>query len=82
MQVDYGLEPPDAVVLASIDAVLSELETGPEVFVNKNSKDFATPLIEGRLEHWGCRLLTSFAAARGYIESELSKRGPSGTRTQ
>lgn len=72
MQVAYGLEPPDAIVLASIDTVLGEIDTGPKVFVNKNSKDFATPLIEGLLEGHGCRLFTSFSAATGYVESKLS----------
>jgi predicted nucleic acid-binding protein len=71
MQLGYGLEPRDAIVFASIDTVLNGLGTSTKVFVNKNSKDFATPLIEGRLEKHGCRLITSFSNACKYIENEL-----------
>jgi predicted nucleic acid-binding protein len=71
MQLGYGLEPQDAIVFASIDTVLNGLGTSTKVFVNKNSKDFATPLIEGRLEKHGCRLITSFSNACEYIQNEL-----------
>jgi hypothetical protein len=74
MQLGYGLEPQDAIVLASIDTALNGLGTGPKVFVNKNSKDFATPLIEGQLEKHECRLITSFPDACQYIENQLNKR--------
>jgi predicted nucleic acid-binding protein len=74
MQLGYGLEPPDAIVFASIDTALQTLGTDPKVFVNKNSKDFATPLIEGQLEKHGCRLITSFPDARQYIENELDRK--------
>jgi hypothetical protein len=74
MQLGYGLEPQDAIVLASVDTALSGLGAGPKVFVNKNSKDFATPLIEVQLEKHECRLITSFSSACQYIENELSKQ--------
>jgi predicted nucleic acid-binding protein len=74
MQLAYGLEPQDAIVFASIDAALNLLGTGPKVFVNKNSKDFATPLIEGQLEKHGCRLITSFPNACEYVENQLRKK--------
>lgn len=74
MQLGYGLEPQDAIVFATIDTALRGLGTGPKVFVNKNSKDFATPLIEERLDMHGCRLITSFPNACEFIESELRKR--------
>jgi predicted nucleic acid-binding protein len=73
MQVAYGLEPQDAVVMASIDTALKGLEAGPKVFVNKNSKDFARPLVERQLEKHECRLITSFSSARQYIENGLRK---------
>jgi predicted nucleic acid-binding protein len=73
MQLGFRLEPQDAIVLASVDAALKELGTGPKVFMNKNSKDFATPLIEGELEKYDCRLITSFAGACQYILNELNK---------
>ena len=74
MQLRYGLEPQDAIVLASVDDALKGLGAGPKVFVNKNAKDFATPLIERRLEEYECRLITFFPDARQYIENELSKK--------
>lgn len=73
MQLGYGLEPQDAIVLASIDTALERLGAGPKVFVNRDSKDFATRLIEARLEEHGCRLITSFSNARQFIENELTK---------
>lgn len=74
VQLTYGLEPQDAIVLASIDTTLQELGTGPKVFVNKNSKDFASPLIEDQLEKYECRLITSLPNARQYIENALTKK--------
>lgn len=74
MQLGYGLEPQDAIVLASIDTALEGLGVGSKVFVNKDSKDFATPLIERQLDKHGCRLITSFSNACHYIENELSKK--------
>lgn len=73
MQLGYGLEPQDALVFASIDCALQGLGAGSKVFVNKNSKDFATPLIEGQLEKHECRLITSFQSACQYIENEVNK---------
>jgi predicted nucleic acid-binding protein len=73
MQLTYGLEPQDAMVLASIDTALEGLGAGPKVFVNKNSKDFARPLVESQLEKRGCRLVTSFSSACQFIDSVLKK---------
>lgn len=81
MQLGYGLEPQDAIVMASIDTALKGLGAGPKVFVNKNSKDFATPLIEGQLEKHECRLITSFSSAYQYIEDEL-RRSPKTNQPQ
>jgi predicted nucleic acid-binding protein len=73
MQLAYALEPQDAIVMASIDTALEGLEAGPKVFVNKNSKDFARPLVERQLEKHGCRLITSFSGACQFIENGLTK---------
>jgi len=71
LQFAYDLEPQDPVVMASIDAALEGLAEGPKVFVNKNFKDFATPLVEKKFEELGCRLITSFSNACQYIENRL-----------
>lgn len=73
MQLTYGLEPQDAIVLASIDTALEGLGASPKVFVNKNSKDFARPLVENQLEKRGCRLVTSFSSACQFIDNVLKK---------
>jgi predicted nucleic acid-binding protein len=73
VQIAYGLDPHDALVFASIDLALRELGDEPKVFANKNSKDFATPLIEDYLAKYQCRLITSFGLARGVIEGELAR---------
>ena len=73
MQLDCGLGPHDALVFASILSALEDLGDCPKVFANKNSKDFATPLVEDHLETHQCRLITTFSDARNYIEAELAK---------
>lgn len=73
VQLDYGLGPHDALVFASILFALEDLGDCPKVFANKNSKDFATPLVEDHLETHQCRLITTFNDARNYIEAELAK---------
>jgi len=52
-----------------------------EVFVNENSKDFASRLLERQLKKQGCRLITSFSSARRYIENGL-RRSPEGEPTR
>lgn len=73
VQLKYGLGPHDALVFASIQSALEELGDGPKVFANKNSKDFATPLVEDYLETRQCRLITTFSDARNYIEAGLAQ---------
>lgn len=56
---EYGLELPDALVLAS---VLSDASAYPRasVFLNRNARDFDDPDIKARLRQLGCDLLGSF----------------------
>lgn len=74
VQLVQPLEPPDAIVYASVEKMLTELDPAdPKAFVTKNSKDFATPSIEETRSRFNCRLITSFSGAREYIENELNK---------
>jgi hypothetical protein len=73
VQLVYDLDAHDSIVYASIETALKDLGAAPKVFVNKNSKDFATPPIENELQKYNCRLITSFSDGRQYIESALSK---------
>lgn len=75
VQLVSDLDSHDAIVYASIETALKDLGPAPKVFVNKNSKDFATPLIENQLQTYNCRVITSFLNARQYIENKLSKEG-------
>jgi hypothetical protein len=79
VQAEFDLDPHDALVFASIDAVLRERDQAPKVFINKNSKDFATPQIEEHLRRYNCRLFTNFADARQFIEHTLG-HGTAGRR--
>lgn len=70
-QTSMGLSPQDAIVFASVDDHLHGAPPGPKVFVNRNRKDFLTPDVAGRLAQAECKLITSFADARGYVEHVL-----------
>lgn len=72
-QQSLGLSPQDALVFASVDAHLAGAPGVAKVFVNQNRRDFLNPRIIGRLAAADCRLMTSFAAARGYVESALPR---------
>lgn len=70
-QTEFSLSPQDSIVYTS---VIQHLESGfidHKCFLNKNSKDFLNPDIEGQLEHHDCRLITRFAQGLQYIQSEL-----------
>lgn len=64
-----GLSPQDSLVLSSIESHLSTIKEEPAVFVTKDRKDFLSGEVESLLAKHGCKLLTSFSDARGFIES-------------
>ncbi|WNG23105.1 type II toxin-antitoxin system VapC family toxin [Cystobacter fuscus] len=67
---DYGLSPPDALVLASVlrDPALKQ---GPSCFMNRNTKDFDESSIKNELEKYGCKLKGSFEAGLAYVHAAL-----------
>lgn len=69
-----SLSAQDAMVYASVEHHLSTAPDEPKIFVNQNRKDFLTPDIQERLARLGCRLLTGFGSARGFVESALARR--------
>ena len=71
---DFELQHDDSIVFASIEAALRETGPGTKIFVNKNSKDFVTSAIQTHLQRYGCKLISSFAAARQFIEHGIAKR--------
>jgi predicted nucleic acid-binding protein len=67
---EFDLDPPDAFVLASVLAH-TESEPASAAFVTKNTKDFDDPELRQLLERHGCRLLTGFGEALGYVLGEI-----------
>ncbi len=67
---DYGLSPPDALVLASVlrDPALGQ---EPSCFMNRNTKDFDEPSIKNELEKYNCKLKGSFEAGLAYVLAAL-----------
>lgn len=68
----FDLTPPDAVVLASIDAYLRSQGAGAKVFVTTNAKDFLTPAIRDRMSVYECRVISSFSDALAHIQHHLA----------
>jgi hypothetical protein len=62
-QSQFGLKPKDAVILASVLEDLERGSTGPKLFLNRNSKDFANPDIYDELNKHQCELLRPSTAA-------------------
>jgi predicted nucleic acid-binding protein len=68
---DFGLELPDALVLAS---VLLDPEFGatPSCFLNRNTKDFEDPSIVELLKAGSCQLLGHFHDGLAYLEPRIT----------
>ncbi len=71
---DFELKHDDSIVFASIEAALRETGPGTKIFVNKNSKDFETSGIQAHLQQYGCKIISSFAAARQFIDQAVTRR--------
>jgi len=71
-QLVYPLSAQDNIVLASIDDYFSSENGAHKVFANKNRKDFSSPVVEGHLRQYRCRVIGSFADTRRYIEHAIS----------
>ena len=59
-QTQYGLSPPDALVLSSILLHLTRNPVEMSCFLNKNTKDFDDPDIIAELARLHCKLLPRF----------------------
>ena len=73
-QSDYGLEPQDAFVYASVVSHLDR--SGPAMqscFLNRNRKDFDDQTLVEQLEVRGCKLLTDFRNGLGFVRSQLTE---------
>ena len=63
--------PQDAVVLASVQADLSQNGGGASVFLNQNARDFNTPDVKTALSQVRCTVLASFDHGLARIEAGL-----------
>ena len=70
MQAELDLSDQDAIVLASVLIHLDLHKPAHSCFLNRNSKDFENPSVEGKLTGRGCKLFGNFAAGLRYIISQ------------
>lgn len=70
-QRSLKLSPQDSIVYASVLNHLSSIDSGPKCFLNRNSKDFATPDIQEELARYDCQLIPSFEQGVGFIKARL-----------
>jgi predicted nucleic acid-binding protein len=73
----FGMSAQDAIVLASVVSDLGRREaTEEKCFISRNARDFDDPNIEAELGSRGCRYISRFTDAVGYIKSRLSPDRP------
>jgi predicted nucleic acid-binding protein len=72
LQKSHRLSPQDSIVFASVLKHLESASGEEACFVTKNSKDFAVSEVLEDLTRYGCKLITRFNDARGYIRSRIS----------
>lgn len=76
VEAERGLEPPDAVMLASVLADAGE-QGVESLFVSKNPEDFDTPDIRAALRALGCEMVFSIHAAHERARAALRRAAPS-----
>jgi hypothetical protein len=60
-RLDFDLETPDAIILATVVADLQEQrQSGPHYFANRNRNDFDIPGIQNLLRSCDCTLVNRF----------------------
>ena len=68
-EAELSLTPQDAIVFASVVADLELAPAGEKCFVTANAHDFNKPAIRERLGRHGCKLVTRFTDAVGFVRS-------------
>lgn len=71
LQKSHRLTPQDSIVFASVLMHLAGAGGKEACFVTKNSKDFAVAEVREDLTRYGCKLITRFGDALGYIQSRI-----------
>jgi predicted nucleic acid-binding protein len=68
VQSDMGLEPPDAIIYASLRRDMASHPDVAKCFLNSNSKDFLVPEIANELASLNCVLIPQFANGLAYMQ--------------
>jgi predicted nucleic acid-binding protein len=71
-QAEYNLQSGDASIFVSIDTWLRTQQEGEKIFVTKD-QDFSADVVSEYLSKLGCKVLSRFADASGYIGSRLGR---------
>lgn len=71
LQKSHKLSPQDSIVFASVNSHLYHAGGEVACFVTKNHKDFAVAEVREDLSLYGCKLITRFSDALGFIQSQL-----------
>lgn len=72
LAVEFGLELPDAVMLASVLADAA-MKPSPSTFLNRNTRDFDDPDIKRRLKQVNCDLVGGFDGGLSRVRHTLAK---------
>ncbi len=70
IQIQFRLQPQDAVVFASVDQFLSGQGSGQKLFANRNSRDFLPHT--AHFQKYNCKVLPRLDDARRFIERHVS----------
>jgi len=73
IEKQYRLSLPDAIVFASVEHYLTTFASGPRMFVTKDRKGCDNQQIKGRLRELDCKLVTTFLAARQFLENTVTR---------
>lgn len=68
-QEQFGFEPQDSIVYASVVSHLRRNPHSSKCFLNKNSKDFMNPDVEAEMGRFNCRVFPKFSNGLGFIRS-------------
>jgi predicted nucleic acid-binding protein len=69
---ELGFRPSDAIIYASVVQHARTDTASTKVFLNRNSKDFASPSVYDELGGLNCKVIVSFEDGVRYVLSKLS----------
>ena len=76
-QDSYSLSPQDALILASVRSHAENNSTERKCFISQDSRAFDNPEVFDELSSVGCKFVSNFTDAVGYIKNALRPPKPS-----